>query len=214
MSAQQGTSHCPRVVIFDMDGVLIDARDWHYRALNEALGIFGVEISRDEHLARFNGLPTKVKLQALSSEGRLPRHLHGPIEAIKQERTLREAAKLCFPRVEHLLLISWLKAQGCKIGVATNSVRKTSEMMLQFAGILGSLDLLLTNEDVQRAKPHPDIYLQACEALGAPPAETLVIEDHPYGVQAAESAGCAVVQVQGVEDVNVALIEPWFGEPE
>lgn len=200
----------PRAVIFDMDGVLIDARDWHYRALNEALGIFGVEISRDEHLARFNGLPTKVKLQTLSSEGRLPSHLHGVVEAIKQERTLREAAKLCFPRVEHLLLVSWLRAQGCKVGVATNSIRKTSEMMLQFAGILESLDLLLTNEDVERAKPHPDIYLQACEALGTPPAETLVVEDHPYGVRAAESAGCAVIQVEGVEDVNVALIEPCF----
>lgn len=203
----EGSFHDLKAVIFDMDGVLIDARDWHYRALNEALELFGTTITYEEHLNRFNGLPTREKLTALTSDGRLPKHLHPVVSAVKQERTLREAARLCFPMVDHLLLVSWLRARRLKVGVATNSIRATSTTMLQFAGILDQLDCLVTNEDVDRAKPHPDVYLKACSSLGVDPSSTLVVEDHPIGVQAAMSAGCQVIRVAGPEDVNIALLE-------
>ena len=52
-----------KAVLFDMDGVLIDARDWHYEALNKALAIFGMEINRYDHLVTYDGLPTKKKLE-------------------------------------------------------------------------------------------------------------------------------------------------------
>lgn len=207
--ARAGLQHVD-AVIFDMDGVLIDARDWHYRALNEALALFGTSIPYDEHIARFDGLPTRDKLNVLSAEGRLPRHLHQLVNDVKQERTLREAAALCFPVVEHLLLISWLKSQGLKIGVATNSIRATSTTMLQFARILDQLDCLITNEDVTLAKPHPDIYLKACETLGVLPARSLVVEDNPVGVESAVAAGCPVIKVNGPEDVGISLVDEWL----
>ncbi len=199
-------------VVFDMDGVLIDARDWHYRALNDALELFGTSIGYDEHLTRFNGLPTREKLGALTAEGRLPAHVHHLVNAVKQERTIREAASLCFPVVEHLLLVSWIQSRGLKVGVATNSIRATSTTMLQFAGILERLDCLITNEDVMRAKPHPDIYLEACSALEVSPSQTLVIEDHHFGVQSALAAGCQVIQVTGPEDVAIPLVERHLSE--
>jgi len=199
-----------RAVVFDMDGVLIDAKDWHYRALNEALAIFGAQISLDEHINRFDGLPTKVKLRSLSDEGRLPPHLHEIVEAIKQERTLREAAALCFPRIEHLLLMAWLKERKIKIGVATNSIRHSSQTMLGFAGILPSLDVLVTNEDVVTAKPAPDIYVKAASLLDIDPSCILVIEDHNYGVTSATIAGCNVIKVSGIHDVTVSLVESWI----
>jgi beta-phosphoglucomutase len=207
------THHSFHAVVFDMDGVLIDARDWHYRALNDALALFDAEISYDDHLTRFNGLPTRVKLETLTKEGRLPRHVHGIVSAVKQERTLREAASLCFPRIEHLLLMSWLKARGIKIGVATNSIRHTSVTMLGFAGLYGSLDVLVTNEDVARAKPFPDIYIKAASELGVDPSRVLVVEDHEVGVRAAVEAGCEVIRVAGVEDVTVSLLQPALGDP-
>lgn len=200
----------PKGVVFDMDGVLIDARDWHYQALNDALAIFDAEIGREEHLGRFNGLPTKVKLRMLTDEGRLPAHLHPVVETIKQERTLREAASLCFPRVEHLLMMSWLKGMGVKVGVATNSIRRTSTTMLEFAGLLDSLDVLVTNEDVEHAKPAPDIYLRAAHLLGLLPSQIVVVEDNDYGVTAAERAGCRVLKVEGIDDVSSSLLEELF----
>ena len=54
-----------KAVIFDMDGVLIDAKDWHYEALNKALRLFGLEITRSEHETTYDGLPTKDKLEIL-----------------------------------------------------------------------------------------------------------------------------------------------------
>lgn len=197
-------------IVFDMDGVLVDARDWHFESLNEALRIFGEEISRDEHESRFDGLPTKVKLRMLEDDGRIPAGLATQIESVKQERTLRAAARLCFPNLEHLIMLAELKRSGYKIGVATNSIRSSASAMLNFAGVLESLDVLVTNEDVERAKPDPAIYLKACESLGMNPNQILVFEDNQYGIAAAKAAGCDVVRVESPLHLNLPFVESWL----
>ena len=65
-----------KAVIFDMDGVLIDAKDWHYDALNKALATFGMEISIHDHLTTYDGLSTNQKLNMLSKIYTLPKSLH------------------------------------------------------------------------------------------------------------------------------------------
>jgi HAD superfamily hydrolase (TIGR01509 family) len=197
-------------VVFDMDGVLIDARDWHFEALNDALRIFGEEISLEDHLNRFDGLPTKIKLRMLEEEGRIPSGLGSQIEAVKQERTLRAAAKLCFPNLEHLILLAELKREGYKVGVATNSIRSSASAMLSFAGVIELLDVLVTNEDVEKAKPDPAIYLKACESLGLNPSQVLVFEDNQYGIAAAKAAGCDVVEVENPQQLNLPFVESWL----
>jgi HAD superfamily hydrolase (TIGR01509 family) len=199
-----------KAVIFDMDGVIIDARDWHFGALNSALELFGESITYQDHLDRFDGLPTKTKLKMLSQDSRVPQHLHKIIEAIKQERTLRQAAHLCFPKLEHLLLISWLKKNGQKVGLATNSVKQTTFAMLGFAGLANEFDVILTNEDVVSSKPDPEIYLKSCQLLGLKPAEVLVVEDNINGINAAKSAGCLVVEVASPSEVTIALLAPYL----
>ena len=77
-----------KAVLFDMDGVLIEAKEWHYEALNQALGIFGYEINRFEHLTSYDGLPTRVKLNKLTVEKGLPESLHGFINEMKQQYTI------------------------------------------------------------------------------------------------------------------------------
>ena len=197
-------------VIFDMDGVLIDARDWHFEALNDALRIFGEEISIPEHLSRFDGLPTKVKLRMLEEDGRIVAGLGGQIEAIKQERTLRAAARLCFPSLEHLIMFAELKRAGYKLGVATNSIRSSASAMLSFAGILETLDVLVTNSDVERAKPNPAMYIKACHSLNLRAEEVLVFEDNQYGIAAAKAAGCDVVAVDNPQQLNLSFVETWL----
>jgi HAD superfamily hydrolase (TIGR01509 family) len=193
-----------------MDGVLIDARDWHYEALNEALDLFGYAIDYERHIEHFDGLPTKKKLNSLSENNGLPRRLHRVIEDVKQERTLRIASSKLFPRAQHLILLAALKRAGLKIGVATNSIRETSETMLTHAGLMQHLDILATNQDVTEGKPSPEIYLYAMAQLGLSPGETLVIEDNPNGVKAAKAAGCKVIQVESPDDVHLELILPHF----
>jgi HAD superfamily hydrolase (TIGR01509 family) len=199
-----------KAVVFDMDGVLIDAREWHFDSLNEALRIFGEEISLEEHLDRFDGLPTKIKLRMLEEEGRIPAGLGPQIEAVKQERTLRTAAKLCFPNLEHLILLAELKREGYKLGVATNSIRSSASAMLSFAGVIELLDVIVTNEDVEKAKPDPAIYLKACDFLGFSPSQILVFEDNQYGIAAARAAGCDVVAVDNPQQLNLPFVESWL----
>lgn len=201
-----------KAVLFDMDGVLIDARDWHFDALNEALGLFGVEISRNDHLSRFNGLSTRKKLEMLTADGAIPQELHRVIEAVKQDRTLRIAAQKCFPVVSHQVLITRLKALGIKVGLVTNSIRKSSEFMLEYAGLLKFMDIVITNEDVHEGKPNPAGYLLAMQKLEVLPDETIVVEDGEYGIMAAKAAGAIVVKVNEPFEVSLELILPFIKE--
>ena len=112
-----------KAVIFDMDGVLIEAKDWHYEALNRALGLFGHGISRYDHLVTFDGLPTIMKLDMLSREKNLPRKLHDFINELKQKYTMELVYAHCKPRFHHEYALSKLKSDGYKIGCASNSIR-------------------------------------------------------------------------------------------
>lgn len=197
-----------------MDGVLIDARQWHFEALNEALSVFGIKISDDDHELKFDGLPTKQKLAILVQDGMLPEPLQKTVELIKQERTMRAAARLCFPRIENLLMLAALKQRGFKLAVATNSIRKTAEGFLAYAGILEFFDVVLSNEDVRKPKPAPDIYMSASASLGLTPGECLVIEDNHYGITAARAAGCKVAVLSNPDDLNLEFVDAYLEDSE
>ena len=101
-----------KAVIFDMDGVLIDAKDWHYEALNQALELFGYKISRYDHLVTFDGLPTKKKLEMLTIEKGLPKGLHKFINHMKQIYTMEHVYMKCKPLFCHQYALSKLKNEG------------------------------------------------------------------------------------------------------
>ncbi|MFM0184923.1 MULTISPECIES: HAD family hydrolase [Paraburkholderia] len=195
-----------KAVIFDMDGVLIEAKEWHYDALNRALQLFGYEINRLEHLTMYDGLPTKKKLEMLSIENDLPRSLHSFINEMKQLYTTEMVHASCKPRFTHEFALSTLKAQGYKIGVASNSIRQTIELMMEKAGLTRYLDVVLSNEDVVQAKPNPEIYLKAMQALGCEPHECVIVEDNENGVKAARASGAHVLVVKDVEETNLENI--------
>ena len=191
-----------RAVIFDMDGVLIDAKDWHYEALNRALAHFGYTISRYDHLVTFDGLPTRKKLEMLSLEQSLPAALHPLINDLKQRYTVELVHSRCKPLFQHEFALSNLKAAGYKIGVASNSVRQSVELMMEKSALRPYFDILVSNQDVKRAKPDPEIYRFAAEKLGISPQDCLVIEDNPNGIAAAEAAGAHLMIVESVTDVT------------
>jgi HAD superfamily hydrolase (TIGR01509 family) len=195
-----------KAVIFDMDGVLIDAKDWHFDSLNKALGLFGSEISRYDHLVTFDGLPTKKKLEMLSIEGRLPLKLHDFINELKQEYTWEMVYAKCKPIFQHQYALANLKNYGYGIAVCSNSIRKTIDLMMEKSGLIDYLDFFLSNQDVDQAKPHPEIYLKAIEKLGFRAKECLVVEDNQNGVKAALASGAHVLKVGSPSDVNFNLI--------
>lgn len=195
-----------KAVVFDMDGVLIDAKDWHYEALNRALGLIGMEISRVDHLSTFDGLPTRRKLEILGATHSLPRGLHEFINELKQRYTLEIVAMNCRPRFAHEYALAELKRAGYLLGVASNSVRASVETMMSMSQLERYFDVMLSNEDVDRAKPDPDIYLKAMDKLNVAPHETLVVEDNDHGIRAAKASGAHLMIVQEVTDVNLPAL--------
>lgn len=191
-----------KAVIFDMDGVLIEAKDWHFESLNKALGLFGMEISRYDHLVTYDGLPTKRKLEMLSAERGLPRQLHEFINDMKQQYTLEIVYAQCKPRFYHEYALSRLKQDGYKLAVASNSIRKTVQIMMEQSALLGYLDFYLSNQDVKLGKPDPEIYTKAVHMMGLSPRECLVVEDNEKGIQAAKASGAWLMEVDQVEEVN------------
>ena len=203
-----------KAIIFDMDGVLIEAKDWHYEALNQALELFGYKISRYDHLVTFDGLPTKKKLEMLSMERGLPRGLHKFINQMKQVYTMEHVYMKCKPLFCHQYALSKLKAEGYKLALGSNSVRITIDMMLGKADLMKYMDFTLSNQDVTKSKPDPEIYNTAIARFGFKPEECLIVEDNPNGVKAALASGAHLLKVETVYDVNYANIRSRIDEIE
>ena len=201
-------------IIFDMDGVLIDAKDWHYEALNQALDLFGYKISRYDHLVTFDGLPTRKKLEMLSMEKGLPVGLHDFINKMKQKYTMEHVYMKCKPIFNHQYALSRLKNEGYKLALASNSVRITIDMMMEKADLTKYLDFTLSNQDVVNAKPNPEIYNKAIAKLGFKPEECLILEDNQNGIQAALASGANLLKIGTVYDVTYANIRNRINEIE
>lgn len=185
-----------------MDGVLIDARDWHYDALNRALKLFGLEINRYEHLVTYDGLPTRDKLEMLTKDKGLSRGLHNFINQVKQQFTTEIVFSRCKPVFQHQYALARLQQEDYRLAVCSNSIRKSVEMMLDKSKLLQYLEFYLSNEDVKRGKPDPEMYSTAIARLGIKPQECLIVEDSPYGVESAKASGAHVMQVEGCADVH------------
>ncbi len=196
-----------KAVLFDMDGVLIDAKDWHYEALNKALGLFGIEINRYDHLNTFDGLPTAVKLKLISKRYYLPEQLHAFVNQMKQKYTIQLIYEKCHPVFQHEYALSRLHNEGYKIAVCSNSIRSTIELMMNKSGLIGYIDMIVSNEDVRNAKPDPEMYRLAISSFGLEPAECIVVEDNPNGIEAGKASGATVLEVATTYDVNYDKIK-------
>lgn len=203
-----------RAILFDMDGVLIDAREWHYEALNRALGLFGYTISRESHRSTFDGLPTRQKLELLSRSQGLPEKLAPIINRLKQSYTLEISAQRCRPVFAHRYALSRCKVDGYLMAVCSNSIRETVETLMRQSALDPYLDLLLSNEDVTHSKPNPEIYLTAMERLGVSAEECLILEDNLHGIEAARASGAHLLRIGSPLDVTYQTISARIEEIE
>lgn len=192
-----------KAILFDMDGVLIEAKDWHYEALNQALALFGMEITRYDHLVTYDGLPTKKKLEMLTLERGLPRALHDFINDIKQEFTFQVGYTKCKPTFNHQYALSNLKTQGYRMAACSNSIRRTMTILFERAALTDYFEFYISNEDVKKAKPDPEMYVQAMERMGLKPEECLILEDNENGIKAAKASGGHLLVINDVHDVTL-----------
>jgi HAD superfamily hydrolase (TIGR01509 family) len=193
-----------KLIIFDLDGVLVDAKEIHYESLNKALKQIDEKfvITREEHLTKYDGLTTKTKLNLLSIDKDLPSSSHDKIWELKQLLTSGVIKEQLTEDTRLKNVLKKLKEDGYKIYVASNSIRETIKLMLYKTGLIEYVDYYLGNEDVSKTKPHPEIYLKCMVHAGVKPSETLIVEDSFHGRQAAIDSGGHLCPVETPKDVT------------
>jgi beta-phosphoglucomutase len=191
-----------KAILYDLDGVLVDATEWHYESLNLALEqVKNFKIKRDEHIQTFNGLPTMRKLEILLEQGRVEKNDFNSIWQKKQDLTIEVIKKSAFVDSNKLRLHDATKQY--KIVCVTNSIRETALLMLEKTGQLNYIDFVISNEDVSSPKPSPEGYLQAISRLKIKPEECMIVEDSPKGIEAANNSGAQLFEVSGYNEVTL-----------
>lgn len=200
-----------KLVIWDLDGVLIESREMHYDALNSALKNIDKKfvISREEHLSVYDGLPTSKKLNLLTQNKGLPVELHQQVWEDKQKATINIFSKL-LPDYELMDFFRKIKDKDYQIAVASNSIRNTVKLVLLKLGLLEFIDYYVSNEDVVRNKPFPEMYWKCMSACNSIPRHTVILEDSHIGRQGAMDSGAHLIPIENRSDLNSDKIDKIF----
>ena len=198
-----------KLIIFDLDGVLVDARELHYEALNRALATLGERfvISREEHLSTYDGLPTTKKLNMLTNNKSLPREDHDLVWQRKQEFTHKIISEEMTYDERLRSILRKLKSEGYRLCVASNSIRESVKMMLLRKGLFEYIEFFYSNQDVSCPKPATEMYLKCMIKAGVDPVNSVIVEDSHIGRQAALNSGAALCAVRNPDDVSYEAIK-------
>jgi len=196
-----------KLIIFDLDGVLVKTKEIHYNALNQSLRELGEKyvITETEHISIYDGLKTNQKLELLTKNKGLDPSTHDLIWNKKQELTIEYISKLQ-PDFDKIKLIKELRNRGYKLAVASNSIRRSVLVMLAKIGVIEYMDLIISNEDVKNSKPHPEMYWKTMSMMSVLPEETLIVEDSPHGLLAAGRSRASVLRVDNPNDLTLEKI--------
>lgn len=192
-----------KLLILDLDGVLIDSKEIHFLALNKALRLVNSNfvISEADHLSIYDGLPTIKKLELISKHKKLKKKDHKFIWQQKQKFTTILFDKIKENKNLKKNLLN-LKKQNIKIALASNAIGQTVNKVLNRLKIKKLFDIIMSADDVSHPKPHPEIYWKIMTHLNAIPANTVIVEDSPIGRQAAKHSMCKLIEVQKPKDLD------------
>ena len=180
-----------KYILFDHDGVLVETEQWYYLANKRALESLGIDLPRDAYLANMaNGVSAWEAARVAGISG----------SEIKRGREVRDRYYQEYLATEDIEIEGVLQtlaelADTYRMGIVTTSKRADFALIHEKRSILDYMEFHLTEEDYERAKPHPDPYLTGLQRFGATAAETVVVEDSARGLKSAIAAGidCIVV---------------------
>lgn len=202
-------------IIFDLDGVLINSRELHFESFNGAINNVCPEysISKEEHLSTYDGLPTTSKLELLTKNKGLPKEMHDKIWKKKQRITL--AMMQTYERDEKLnSILRKLQEKGIEMAVASNSVRESIITALHHKRILHYFWHVMSNQDVLRPKPNPEMYYKIMIQSGIPSRNTLILEDSNKGREAVLNSGAHLGAIKDPEDLTYEKIMNYINKIE
>jgi HAD superfamily hydrolase (TIGR01509 family) len=173
----------PLAAVFDFDGLLMDTAACWRRACSDALARAGRQLD-----------PASAQQLTGASAEAAAAHLHIAVTDLRDSlhEAFRDSAISLLPGARSLVT---LLAERMPLAVATNAPGDLVERTLYRADLLHHFKIVLSGEPPRRAKPAPDVYTAACQALGVQPGQVIAFEDSPVGVLAARRAGLTVVHV-------------------
>jgi 16S rRNA pseudouridine516 synthase len=180
-----------RAVIFDLDGVLADSEPWWNQIDAQLLGEYGVNY-RGEYHRDVLGVSYQLAIEFYKKAF----NLSAPTEDLMHRRGEIATGFFAhhiglFPHVKQVL--EELRALKLRLAVATSSVSASARPFLERHQLTTFFEVIVTGDEIERGKPHPDIYLRAAEKLGIPPNKCVVIEDALSGIAAAKAANMRVL---------------------
>lgn len=181
-------------VLWDLDGTLIDSEQYHWLAWRDTMAARGVPLTHDQFLKTF-GLRNDVIVPQWIP-GASPA-LTAEIAAAKESlyrRLVREGGLDPLPGARHWT--NQLAREGWLQAVASSAPRENIDAVLAVIGLASRFQAIVSAEEVTHGKPDPQVFLTAASRLGSAPAECIVVEDAPAGIEAARRAGMHSIGVR------------------
>jgi beta-phosphoglucomutase family hydrolase len=187
-------------VLWDMDGVIADTADYHYRAWQEVLGKRGVDFSKADFMRLFGQRHDTIIRFALGNS--LSPEEFDAITEEKQKNYRRRVAANIIPMPGAIALIKSLNEHGIKSAIASSAVPENIEIIIRGLGIEDFFQAVAGGTEVKEGKPSPLIFLLAAKKLEVKPDNCVVIEDAIAGVTAAKQAGMKCIAVTNSHPKN------------
>jgi beta-phosphoglucomutase-like phosphatase (HAD superfamily) len=203
-----------KAIFFDLDGVLIDMVENHYKALNMALKeICNYEITNEEHIKYYNGISTEAKLKMLINRGIVDKKDYAIIWASKQKYTSDLIDSFKEDEVKIDMCKKLKDKDHYKLACISNSIKNSTNKMCNQIGIFNYLDLILGNEDFkEKIKPDPYPYQLGFQYFNLLPKECVIVEDSPKGLQSAYASNANVLKVKDPTEVTYENIMRFINE--
>ncbi len=203
-------------ILFDLDGTLVAAKDWHFEALNEALAYYDFEpIPYKVHLEKYDGLPTRLKLEIFGISDPAMMAKISDLKQVKTQAIIKEKCRED-PRIRREVAKLWHR--GYRMAICSNAVEITCSLMLFGIGVEDYFWFVISNEAMPEPKPSPLCWQTAMDMFGVTPSQTLILEDSAVGLASAHASGAYVYPVKSPEDVIcddiVAAIEEIDSAPD
>ena len=196
-----------KACIFDLDGVIVDTAKYHFQAWKRLAEQLGFEF-KEEHNERLKGVSRMRSLEILLKVGGMsfPKEEMERMATQKNQWYLEFIHKMLPDEILPGVLPFLTELRNAGVKIALGSASKNAPLILQLVAVTPYFDAIIDGNKVSKAKPDPEVFLKAAEALGIDPVDCVVFEDAEAGVEAALSGNMRCVGVGSPEVLNRATV--------